>query len=226
MFRSSTIVGSVCAILLVAGAAQAANLEIQIAGVDLVYDGQNLYDAGGAAGGAGNPAQADPLIGIGFLLDGILQGVLWQDVYIDFYLANLTNIPVGGGTVTSGGNGDAFGLDLLTSSVAPGYGLGLNLDEFAFWYSGSELFIATGGTASSLSTQNLPFGLSFDTPIDEIKIVLSSANLSNVTDDGTFLTGFTSSGTGNLAGEGTPEPATLALLALGGLMYFRRPRHA
>jgi hypothetical protein len=126
------------------------------------------------------------------------------------------------GSVETGGNGDAFGFDLLMSDATPGWGLRMNIDKFRAFYSGFGISMAVTGLASSVPTQALPFGLSINTG-DEIAIVVSSANLSNITASGGFLTGFNASGTGNVRASGVPEPATLALLAAGlGAMLLRR----
>ncbi len=70
-------------------------------------------------------------------------------------------------------------------------------------------------------TQSLPFGLAFDTT-QPISIVLSSANLTNVTTAGGFVTGFHAAGTGNISGTLLPEPTTMLLLALSGVALLRR----
>jgi hypothetical protein len=202
----------------VAGTIGVDNLEIQITGLNLVYDGTDIVDAGSPAGGSGNPAEADQLTTMSFLYNGqLVGGIIGSDIYADVFIQDVLDIPAGGGVVTSGGNGGAFGVDLLTKDGDPAWGLALAIDQFQLFYSGQEITIATTGLASSVVTQNLPFGVEFfeDQPI---AIVFSSANLSNVTTDAGFVTGFDAAGTGNISGNGIPEPATLTFLLAGSLV--------
>jgi MYXO-CTERM domain-containing protein len=197
--------------------AQAGVLEIQITGLDLQYDGTNLFDAGvHNTIGAGNPAQADALTTMSFFLDGNLVGVQNTDVFADIYIANVLNIPAGGGLISSSGNGNAFGVDLLSQNIVPGWGLALNINQMQLFYTGSQIAITVAGQATSLFAQSLPFALQYD-PSQPITIVLSSANLSGVTSASGFLTGFNSAGTGNVSGTGyqVPEPSTIVLGGMG-----------
>ncbi len=206
--------------LLAASSAQASTLEIQISGLDLQYDGTNIFDAGvHNTVGIGSPAQSDPLSLLEFYIDGNLVGSQNTNVFADIYIKDVLNIPAGGGAVVSAGNGDAFGIDLLTENQTPGWGLALQIDTMQFFYTGSQISITLAGLASSLFAQDLPFALAFD-PNEEITIVLSSANLSNVTSAGGFLTGFDASGTGNIAGVLVPEPSSMVLAAFGAAALF------
>ncbi|HUU89975.1 MAG TPA: PEP-CTERM sorting domain-containing protein [Phycisphaerae bacterium] len=224
---------TVCLVILGAGTAGAGVIEIQFTGVDLVYDGTRIHDATSLAGGAGNPAEADPLTSVLFLFDGTLVGRLTDDVYLDVLIDQVEDIPAfhagGGAPVTSGGNGDAFGIDLLTWGA--GYGLGLNIDQVVVHYRHTTsppttpVSLAISGLVTGVSAQNLPFNLAIDTG-ERVTFILASSNLSVETDivNSLFLLGFEASGTGSLTGSGIPEPATLALLAAGGLLA-RRRRH-
>jgi hypothetical protein len=203
--------------------ARAGLIEIQVSGLDLVYNGTDIYDAGNILGGIGDPAESDPLISMSFLVDGNLVGTLTSNIFADVYIKDVFNIPVGGGFVMTGPQGNSFGFDLLSSNNNPGFGLALNLDRMQVFYSGSTVFIAGGGVASSLANQNLPFGLVIDGS-QPISIAFSSSAMSNVTSAGGFLTGFRSSGTGNVRGTLIPEPAALALvmLAVGSVLTVSR----
>jgi MYXO-CTERM domain-containing protein len=197
------------------GVAQAGVLEIQITGLDLQYDGTNIFDAGvHNTIGSGNPAESDVLTSMNFYLDGNLVGVQSTNVFADIYISNVLNIPTTGGVVQSLGNGGAFGVDLLSQNIIPGWGLALEIDEMQLFYTGSQIGISVAGFATNLFAQSLPFGLSYD-PSQPITIVMSSANLSGVTSAGGFLTGFNSAGTGNVAGIGVPEPSSIVLGAFG-----------
>jgi hypothetical protein len=200
-----------------ASLAEAGVLEIQVTGLDLQYDGTNIFDAGvHNTLGNGNPAEADMLTSMNFFLDGNLVGVQSVDVFADIYISNVLNIPTAGGLVVSSGNGNAFGVDLLSQNIIPGWGLALDIDTMQIFYTGSQIAISVAGLATNLFAQSLPFGLSYD-PSQQITIVMSSANLSGVTSAGGFLTGFNSAGTGNVAGIGSivPEPSSIILSAFG-----------
>ena len=210
--RVAMLIVAVCALVAsLAASADAAMIEIQVAGLDLVYDGTDIYDAEDILGGIGDPAESDPLISMSFLVDNVLVGTLTSDIFADVLIEDVTGIPDSGGFVITAGQGDSFGFDLLTSNSTPGWGLSLNLDQVQVFYSGGQIFIAGGGVAESLGFQDLPFNIEMD-DTQEITIAFSSSALSNVSTGGGFLAGFKSSGTGNVRGIGTiPEPATVAL---------------
>ncbi len=219
------------AVLLSVSVAKAGTLEIQFTGLNLDYDGTNIFDAGTHnTVGIGDPAQSDPLGSMNFYLDGTLVGVQNTNVFADIYIKDVLNIPASGGSIVySGGNGGAFGVDLLTNNTIPGWGAALNIDTMQFFYTGSQIAISVSGFATDLFAQSLPFNLEFDQS-QPITIVMSSANLTGVTSAGGFLTGFHAAGTGNVAGTGylVPEPASVALAAFGivALLVIRRRKHA
>jgi hypothetical protein len=210
--RSAIIV----ALLLAASpVASAATLEIQFTGLDLFYDGNNVFDNGvHNTVRNGNPAQADALTSIQFFLDNSLVHTISSDVFADLYITNMGAMPAAGGLLTSTGNGNTFGIDLLTSNNNPGWGLAMNIDTMQMFYTGSRIAISISGLATSIPVQILPLGLAFD-PNEPLTIVMSSANLSGVTTSGGYVTAMHAAGTGNVAGVLVPEPGSMALLAIG-----------
>jgi hypothetical protein len=226
--KNSTWLAVVVAIVVagLAGDALAKSIELQVAGLDLVYDGTDIYDAGSVLGGNGNASEADPLTSVTVLVNGRVAGTFTGGVLADVLISDVSGIPVGGGLVTSAANRDAFGFDL----VAPddGWRLSLNLDEVDIFYVGNKVAIGGAAAASSVALQNLPFGLEMDEG-EPITIAFSSAAISGATQNGSFLTGFRASGTGNINGDSmplvvTPEPSALLLLLLGavGLAGYRK----
>jgi len=207
-----------------AGTSQAKLIEIQFTGLDFKYDGTDIFDAGGKAGGSGTPSESDPLTTMTFLSDSALKGVLTNDIHADFILRNVTGIPAAGGLVMATGT-SGFGFDLLVKSGDASWGLGLDVASYQVFYSGNQLSIAATELASNLRIQDLPFGLKIS-PTDQIKVIISSANLSDVTEAAGVLTEFRASGTGNIRGTElvVPEPglAGLTTVAAGLLLGCRR----
>lgn len=205
--------------------ASAEVIEIQITGLDLVYSNSNITDATDLLNDrTSDPADADRLTSMIFLQDGNIIGSygVADEIFADVRLENINNIPALGGLVTSGGNGDDFGFDLLTPG---GSGLALDVDVFQVFYSGQEIAIAAAGTASSVFAQDLPFGLELD-PNQTISIVISSTNVRNFTYAGSgatrTVTGFTASSTGSVRGTLVPEPSSfvLAVLSVLGILGY------
>ncbi len=206
-------------------------IDIHFTGLDLVYDGTNIYDATSIAGGSGRPEDADPLASVLFYVDRELVGTLSEDIFADVLIRNVPHMSAEGGTVVASGHNRDFGFDLLTS--LDGGGIAINVDDFEVYYRGNEIAIAASAVATGLRGQDLPFGLAIDED-DTIAVIVSSANLSEFTynEDRTLATGFHALGTGDLrgtlAGEPAtiPEPSTLVLAVCGllGLLAFVRLR--
>jgi hypothetical protein len=200
--------------------ALAERIEIQFSGLDVKYDGSDIVDAMDANGGSGNPAEADPLTEMIFLLandDGTNLhevGRLSANVFADVRIQDIFNIPAAGGVVESTSAAD-FGFDVLTSAANPGFGLGLNiLPKFKVFYSGNEIALVGSGKAAVHDVPNLPFNLVID-DTKPITIAFSSSNI-NVEAGEQYVASFVASGTGSIRASGTiPEPSSLALVGMG-----------
>jgi hypothetical protein len=211
--------------VIAASSAQAA-IQIDVTGIDFTYDGSTIGDEGGAglAGGL------DLLDSVDFFQDGVLVGSLnaSDNAAVDVNVNDVTNIPVGGGVVAQTSASPGIGFDLFFDNgggVGSGGFLFLDIGSFDVFYSGNEIGI-TGveGAASIFSQFDLPFGIEFD---DNEPVSVTFSGLideGSLTDDGTFVTGFTADGTATFLGAVIPEPTSLALLGLGGLTVLRRRR--
>lgn len=200
-------------------------LRIQISGLSFKYDESqdgSLFDATSIAGGHGTISEATRVSRIDFFLGGSLHDSLLYDeeLYVDFLIQGIHDIPVGGGFVNTTSTGPSFGFELL--SPALGRFLALELDAVSATYIRNQIgsfvqlsFIA-GGPAASVVSQDLPFELEIDEG-QPITIRVSSVNIASIEDDGVYLTEFLArSGTANVSGVLVPEPACFAaLLAIG-----------
>jgi hypothetical protein len=208
--------------------ARADQIQIHVTGLNFKYDGSDIYDSAAKAGGNYNTAQADPLTTIDFFKNSVYVGSLTanDNIFADLLIDNVHNIPVSGGMVTTGDGIPGFGLDLLQNSGSQTTPLlSLNINQLTLSYSGGGIFVAVGGLADSLVAQNLPFGLTLS-PQDQISLLLSSSNLTNVTSSGKYLSGFNAFGTSDINGTENsvvPEPTSLTALvglAVIGLLTF------
>jgi hypothetical protein len=192
---------------------QAGVAEIQFTGMDIEYDGVTGFDI--------TTASTDPLGAVTFYVDGVQTGTaLTSGISADVSIPGVTGIGIGGGTVTSSTGGT---LDL----VLDGGSLSLELSEVGITYSNiSESFkMVLAATTASIIGQDLPFGIFLDDPVTVS--FLTHIDTGSLTDDGTMVTGFTASGTGQVQGGGdsgvikTPEPTSivLALIALVGITF-------
>jgi len=226
--RTVVAAGLAVIVMLFSVPASAGVIRIDIAGLDLKYDGVDVFDARSKAGGVGNPADADPLARLIFSYvenPGPSEvrtelGVLDADIYADVLVSGLT-IPATPQWVTSSGGGY---FDILTTAAVPGFGLGLNVQSASIFY-GNGLVMALSTKATSIRTQNLPFSIVLEEG-DPVMIGVVCSNAQGVV-VGSQVSQFTASGTANLATAGVPEPAAIAQLAallaggLGWLVYRR-----
>lgn len=197
----------------------AATIGIQFTGMDLLYDGSTIYDSGSTSGGLANPADADPLTSVDFFVDGSSVGSLSSDVSLDVFIPDVTGISAAANTVdvqTTPGNPGFFDLLIGTSPLASEYLL-LDLEAVTITYLDVQNVVqfTFGAAITDTFAANLPFGLDMEDPVT----VSFSAQIvpGTLTDNGTDVTGFEATGTGEIRGPGTviPEPSTGVLAAFG-----------
>jgi hypothetical protein len=209
----------VAAIGLFNSTARAGTIEIAFTGMNLVYDGSSLYDAGSNAGGLADPADADPLTSVDVFVDGSLVGSLSSDISADIFIPDVTGIPAAPSTtygLTTPGNPGFFDLLVGTSPLASEFLL-LDLSEVSVTYIdvlGQLQFTFAAAVADS-NAQNLPFALEIGDPVT----LSFSARLNPATKTtaGGFVTGFAAAGTGEIGGQLIPEPSSAMLFAIGAL---------
>lgn len=211
-------------------------IQIHVTGLNFTYDGTDIFDSADKLGGNLNTAQADPLTTIDFFKNNVLVGSLTagDNIFADLLIDEVLNISKNGGMVSTGDGVAGFGFDLLQNTNSQTNTLlSMNIDDLTLSYSGYGIFIAVGGLVDSVVSQNLPFGLNISTS-DQISLLLSSSNLTGITTDANYLTGFNAFGTSDINGTlnpnsgEVPEPtsvvAMLSLAVTGLLSFFLRRR--
>ncbi len=190
----------------VASTASAAMVQIQLGGVTLSYDGSKIVDDG--------IADPDTLTNATFLVNDVLLGLDVTGVTLDLDIPGVSNIPMGGGQVPSAANG------FLDLDLGGGEYLHLTLDSAVVNYMPviSTFQFVFAGSSSIIDEQALPYGLALSDPVS----VSFSTQISQIANDGTYVTSFTSAGTGEI--QGVPEPATLGILAFGSIAALWRKR--
>ena len=178
-------------------------LEIQLGGVDIGYDGENIYDDDP---GASDP---DPLTTVTFLVDGAMVGsVLTSDITLDMFIPDVLDIDDEGDTVMSAAGG------IFELALPGGDFLNLELGEATITYvdAGGVVQFAFGGSIAGIEGQSLPHGLAI---LDPVTVSFSTQfNSGSLEVDDGLVEAFTASGTGEVRGWVVPEPASLALLVL------------
>lgn len=206
------------ALLLGTTPALAVPLEIQFTGVNLSYDGNTISDAGSAAGGSGDPADADPLDTMQFKVGGVMQGsILSSDISLDVSIPDVTGISniTSSTVVTTPGSAGYFDLLIGTTPSAAEF---LRLDTSAVTVSyintTSTVQFVFGAAIAAIDAQNLPFGLQITDPVTvsfstQVDVGSKTSNLQDI------VTGFTSFGTGEVLGTFVPEPSSCVLATMG-----------
>lgn len=202
-----------------AQAAQGA-IMIQLAGLDIGYNGSTIVDQ------SPNGANPDPLTYANFIDDSTNTtiGSVTSNLTLNLSIPGVLNIPVAGGSVFSS-TGGTFDLDF-----GGGDFLSLSLGSAGITYqkivAGPLQFkFVFAGAVASIVGQHLPFQAVIGDPISVS--FSTQINPGSIHDNGSYLTAFTASGTGEVRSDQysyVPEPATIGLLALGGLALIRRRR--
>ncbi|MBU4270370.1 MAG: hypothetical protein KKA28_00655 [Planctomycetes bacterium] len=179
-------------------------ITIDFMGLNLKFADGDIYDADHLVGGNGSTADATALGSITFYKNYDYVTSLDDDVYADILVQGVPGLPANEPVATSGG----LYVDLLSSSNSTLLRLSIGAMG-VFYTTGSYESVAVSGIATGIIAQNLPDGLIIN-PGDEITIFLMGDSLSGKVFTGELLTGFTSSGTGQI--EAIPEPGSLMIL--------------
>jgi hypothetical protein len=219
--RASVRIIVAVAVLCFPALAQGATINIILSDMDVNYLGSAdegegaLFDAmGGYAGGSLNESQADRIKTAVFERDGNIVGTLMDDggdaddLFGDLRVDGVgASIPLNVFQPSAGNNGGNFGFDFFTNNGAES--LQLNITNVSLLIS-PGVFFFTG--QATLRSQDLPFGLAFDTSKPIYFSYTATAPGVNGVSPTSMAIG---SGAFTISGELIPEPATIGLLGLG-----------
>jgi hypothetical protein len=219
--RASVRILVALAVLCLPLAAQGATINIILSDMDVNYLGSAdegagaLFDAvGGYAGGNLDENQADRIKTAVFERDGNIVGTLMDDagaaddLHSDLRVDAVgASIPLNVFQPSLGNNGGNFGFDFFTEGA--GNSLQLGITNVSLLIS-PGVFFFTG--QATLKSQDLPFGLAFDTSKPIYFSYTATAPGVNGVSPTSMAIG---SGAFTISGELIPEPATIGLLALG-----------
>ncbi len=207
----------VLAVALIALPAAADTLQIQVNGLQLNYNGNQICDANSCTGGGGNPAFGTQVASMSFFLNNTLVGTLTNPPNTALMGDVIINVP--GGIAVGGNTAIAAGgiFDLFTN--AGGWGLAVDLagGTITDAGAGNVTFALLGfmnGNLCPFCAQNLPFLFNFTGPVE---ITISTTEVLNQVAANGVLTGFNGNFHADVTGPGTgvPEPGTLALFGTG-----------
>ena len=206
--------------VLLAQSAHAATYQIQLSGINIVYDqaAGTICDTGGGIGCNGT---ADPLISANYIVDNNPVATDSSNLAFNFlaYVAPGTNPLANGSTNLLNVSNDVF--DFQISGV-PGLFTDITSGSVTF----SNNSINLGGTGfSTIFGQNLPHGFVATNPINWSFSSGALGGTSSCTGTAGSLI-CTYSGTGELSWFTAPEPALMALFGMGlfGIGAARRRR--
>jgi hypothetical protein len=209
---SLTMFAAGALVALATSPATADMIELDFSGLNLTFASGQIYDSSNVAGGSGNYNEATLLGSVIYYRDSNYVGSSTEtgtSVYADVLVNNVGPIPANDSVDSFGGS---F-VSLLTNS---GTLLALPIDSMNISYTKSLITenVMLSGVVSGAITQNLPYGLHIS-PGDEVDILLTGDSLQSKSFDGQGrLTGFTSSGLGQIytVPADVPEPSSLAAL--------------
>lgn len=218
--------------MLTAASAQAATINFNIAGVDLLYSGpsghiRDLSPADNSNGGDENANEADKVDGTVIRLDAaIVEQYMSSDaIYGDLLVKGLPNSMARPTPVTAAVSDNTEGMDthtfgfewFLNDGMSLESSLQLDFDSLnVLLIDNGTMFptLTLTGSTTVFEQFNLPGGLQFATGTP-IRFTYTAENTSTVPVTGTPITQlFAMDGVVSISGEAVPEPAS-ALLLLG-----------